>query len=81
MDEQKQVITQANEQALKIIDLATAYTLADGMLNKKYLSNLNQFDIVPLEKSNPELAKTEIGNDVRTCLKTKKCAKIAKKRR
>lgn len=63
MDEQK--LVEKNFSPEKIVDLATAYTLADGMLNKKYLANLNQFDIVPFKESNAELAKEKVGDDVR----------------
>lgn len=63
MDEQKLVIENFSPE--KIVDLATAYTLADGMLNKKYLANLNQFDIVPFKESNAELAKIKNCDDLR----------------
>lgn len=60
----------ADEQALtsqeeKIIDMAQAYILADDILNKKYLSELGNYQIVPLEEVDSELAKKEPGDSTR----------------
>ena len=60
----------ADEQALtsqeeKIIDMAQAYILADDILNKKYLSELGNYQIVPLSEVDPELAKISPGDRAR----------------
>lgn len=49
----------------KIIDMAQAYVLADDILNKKYLSELGNYQIVQLTEVDPELAKISPGDRAR----------------
>lgn len=49
----------------KIIDLAQAYVLADDILNKKYLAELGNYQIVPLREIDKNLADTTCGDCVR----------------
>ena len=49
----------------KIIDMAQAYVLADDILNKKYLSKLGNYQIVPLSEVDSELAEISPGDRAR----------------
>ena len=49
----------------KIIDLAQAYVLADDILNKKYLAELGNYQIVPLVEIDKNLADTTCGDCMR----------------
>lgn len=49
----------------KIIDMAQAYVLADDILNKKYLSELGNYQIVPLVEIDKNLADTTCGDCMR----------------